>query len=119
MPASAKYRLRSPRIANTLLVNTRNGSVVIAKIAGIESTAKIRSVNSTRSSARNSGVARSAPLWRRRHDAVVSTGRAGVAGPCSRGAGADEEPLAVVALGDGHQPPHRRTTALSLRSPRT
>ena len=51
MPASAKYKLRKPRIANTLLVNTRNGSPVIAKIAGIESTAKIRSVNSTISSA--------------------------------------------------------------------
>ena len=43
-------------MANTLLVKTRNGSAVIAKIAGIESTAKIRSVASTMISAKASGV---------------------------------------------------------------
>ncbi len=39
-----------------------NGSVVTAKIAGIESTAKIRSVASTSSSTRKSGVAASAAV---------------------------------------------------------
>ena len=39
-----------------LLVKTMKGSGVIAKIAGIESTAKTRSVISTRMSARKSGV---------------------------------------------------------------
>ena len=38
-------------------VNTRNGSVVTPKIAGMESIAKIRSVNSTRISTSSSGVA--------------------------------------------------------------
>jgi hypothetical protein len=37
-------RSRYTRIAKTLLVNTRKGSAVIAKIAGIESTAKMTSV---------------------------------------------------------------------------
>ena len=41
-----------------------NGSVVTAKIAGIESTAKIRSVNSTSSSTTNSGVAMRRPFSR-------------------------------------------------------
>jgi hypothetical protein len=45
-----------------LLVNTMNGSGVIAKIAGIESTANTRSVISTRISARNSGVIAHAAL---------------------------------------------------------
>ena len=57
MSASRKYIARRPRIAKTFEVSTMNGSVVIAKIAGIESTAKIRSVISTRTSTRNSGVA--------------------------------------------------------------
>jgi hypothetical protein len=38
-----KYSARSPRMAKMLEENTMNGSVVMAKIAGIESTAKIRS----------------------------------------------------------------------------
>jgi len=42
MPASIKYIARSPRIAKMLEVKTMNGSVVMAKIAGIESTANIR-----------------------------------------------------------------------------
>ncbi len=41
-----------------------NGSRVTAKIAGIESTAKIRSVNSTRTRTTNIGVASSRPLRR-------------------------------------------------------
>ena len=57
MSASRKYIARRPRIAKTLDVSTMNGSVVIAKMAGIESTAKIRSVISTSTSTRNSGVA--------------------------------------------------------------
>ena len=40
-----------------LLVKTMKGSGVMAKIAGIESTAKIRSVTSTRTSASSRGVA--------------------------------------------------------------
>ena len=39
---------RKPRIANTLEVNTMSGSVVMAKIAGTESTAKRMSVASTK-----------------------------------------------------------------------
>ena len=45
-----------------LLVNTMNGSGVMAKIAGIESTANTRSVISTRISARNNGVIAQAAL---------------------------------------------------------
>ncbi len=44
-------------MANALLVNTMNGSVVTAKMAGMESIAKIRSVVSTAMSASNKGVA--------------------------------------------------------------
>ena len=42
-------------------VKTMNGSRVIAKIAGIESTAKMRSVTSTATRARRSGVASRRP----------------------------------------------------------
>ena len=48
---------RRPRIASALLAKTRNGSCVTAKIAGIESTAKMMSVTSTRTSTASSGVA--------------------------------------------------------------
>jgi hypothetical protein len=48
-------------MAKALLVNTRKGSCVTAKIAGIESTAKMMSVVSTRSSTVNSGVATHVP----------------------------------------------------------
>jgi hypothetical protein len=44
IPARAKYKDLNPKMAKTFEVNTINGSGVIAKIAGIESTAKIRSV---------------------------------------------------------------------------
>jgi len=57
IPASRKNNERSPKIAKMLEVNTMNGSVVTAKIAGIESSAKITSVNSTSKSAVNRGVA--------------------------------------------------------------
>ena len=59
---SAKYSERSPRIAKTLLVKTMNGSVVIAKIAGMESTAKMRSVVSTSTRETASGVSIQRPL---------------------------------------------------------
>ena len=55
--ANRKYIERKPKIAKIFEVKTINGSVVIAKIAGIESTAKIRSENSTSTSTKNSGVA--------------------------------------------------------------
>ena len=41
-----------------------NGSVVIAKIAGMLSTAKIKSENSTMSNTKNSGVNHSTPFLR-------------------------------------------------------
>ena len=55
--ASKKYIARNPKMANTLLVSTINGSLVIANIAGIESTAKITSVSAIRQITMNSGVA--------------------------------------------------------------
>ena len=55
---------RKPKMAKALAVNTKKGSWVTAKIAGIESTAKIRSVNSTSSNTNSSGVASQTPLRR-------------------------------------------------------
>jgi hypothetical protein len=49
-------------MANTLEVSTMNGSVVIAKIAGIESTAKITSVMPTSAITSSSGVAMRTPF---------------------------------------------------------
>jgi len=60
--------------AKTLLVKTRNGSAVIAKMAGIESTAKMRSVNSTITSARKSGVARRTPIKLHRGESSLGPG---------------------------------------------
>ena len=60
-PATAKYSERRPRIANAFEVNTRNGSRVTARIAGIESTANTTSVNSTITRATNNGVANVRP----------------------------------------------------------
>ena len=57
MPASRKYIARRPRIAKTFDVSTMNGSIVIAKIAGIESTAKITSTMPISRITTNSGVA--------------------------------------------------------------
>ena len=54
------------RLAKTLLENTRNGSVVMAKIAGMESTAKTMSVASTTTSTMRSGVAYHRPDSRMR-----------------------------------------------------
>ena len=48
-----------------LLLKTKNGSAVIAKIAGIESTAKIKSVVSIVSKAIASGVSIHAPVFAR------------------------------------------------------
>src|SRR5271167_374654 len=60
-PAKRKYIARKPKIANTLDVYTINGSRVIPKIAGIESTAMVISVISTIKSTTNRGVANSFP----------------------------------------------------------
>ncbi|KAG0914151.1 hypothetical protein G6F31_021422 [Rhizopus arrhizus] len=61
MPASRKNIARRPSTANTLEVSTMNGSVVIAKIAGMLSTAKITSVTAIRISTANSGVNQRTP----------------------------------------------------------
>ena len=50
-------------MAKALLVKTRNGSWVTAKIAGMESTAKMMSVVSTRTRTMNSGVATHLPAF--------------------------------------------------------
>ena len=55
IPASIKYRLRRPSIAKMFDVITMNGSVVIARTAGIESIANTRSVTSTMTRATASG----------------------------------------------------------------
>ena len=57
IPARAKYSDRRPRIANTFDVYTIKELVVMAKMAGIESTAKTRSVVSTTMRTMNSSVA--------------------------------------------------------------
>ncbi|MNT13857.1 hypothetical protein D3C72_1488390 [compost metagenome] len=49
--------LLRPKIAKMFEVNTISGSLVRAKIAGTESTAKIISVNSMNTNATKSGVA--------------------------------------------------------------
>ena len=54
---STKYRLLRPRIAKILEVYTIKGSVVMEKIAGIESIANITSEDSISISMANSGVA--------------------------------------------------------------
>jgi hypothetical protein len=59
IPETAKYRERNPNIANMFDVYTINVSLLIARIAGMLSTAKIRSVDSTTSNTRNKGVATS------------------------------------------------------------
>ena len=55
---------RRPRIAKAFEVNTRNGSCVTAKIAGMESIAKTMSVTSTSTSTMSSGVAMRRPARR-------------------------------------------------------
>jgi len=59
-----KYRARRPKIAKAFDVKTRNGSSVTAKIAGIESTAKMMSVVSTSTRTARSGVANHRPASR-------------------------------------------------------
>jgi len=61
MPASMKYMARRPRIANTFEVSTMKGSIVMAKIAGIESTANTTSTMPIRRITTNSGVATLTP----------------------------------------------------------
>ena len=51
-------------MANTFEVKTINGSVVMPKMAGTESTAKTTSVVSTTTSTASIGVAISLPAWR-------------------------------------------------------
>ena len=55
---------RRPRMAKALAVKTRNTSSVTAKIAGMESTAKMMSVTSTSTRTASSGVASTAPFLR-------------------------------------------------------
>ena len=54
---SRKYIERSPSTASMFDEKTMKGSVVIAKIAGIESIAKTRSVDSSTNRQTKSGVA--------------------------------------------------------------
>ena len=55
-PDNKKNMARNPKMANKFAVSTINGSVVTAKIAGIESTAKITSDNSTKTNTTANGV---------------------------------------------------------------
>lgn len=58
----SKYKLLKPRIANIFDVIMINESVVMAKIAGIESIANTKSVISTITSATSIGVAYKIPF---------------------------------------------------------
>ena len=62
MPASRKYSDRSPMMAKAFDEKTRNGSRLTARMAGTESTAKITSVASMRTSTVNRGVASRLPF---------------------------------------------------------
>lgn len=62
MPARRKYKLLRPRIAKIFEVMTINESVVIAKMAGMESNANTRSVISTITRATSIGEAKSTPF---------------------------------------------------------
>ncbi len=64
-------------MAKAFDVNTRNGSRVTARMAGIESTAKTTSVSSTMTSATNSGVAYRRPSLRTKKRARSSSGVTG------------------------------------------
>ncbi|MNI96772.1 hypothetical protein D3C73_1552950 [compost metagenome] len=68
MPASRKYSARRPMMAKMLEVNTINGSVVTAKMAGMLSTANTTSVASITSSTTNMGVAYRSPPMRTKND---------------------------------------------------
>src|SRR5690606_27631616 len=59
---------RKPKTANILEKNTIYGSFVTEKIAGIESTAKIKSVNSITNNTKNRGVMYLTPfsMWKNR-----------------------------------------------------
>ncbi len=63
-PARRKYMDLNPKIAKMFEVNTIRGSRLIAKIAGTESTAKIMSLISKKTSARKRGVAYISPFLR-------------------------------------------------------
>ena len=64
MPASKKNIARKPITAKIFEVYTRNSFCVMANAAGIESTAKIKSVVSIKTITRNNGVNISLPLAR-------------------------------------------------------
>ena len=68
MSASRKYMARSPMIAKIFEVNTMNGSVVTAKIAGMLSTAKTKSLASINTNTSNIGVAWRKPSIRTKND---------------------------------------------------
>ena len=62
--AKRKYSALKPKMANILEVYKMKGSSgAIAKIAGIESTANNRSVNSITATTTNKGVAILTPFW--------------------------------------------------------
>ena len=56
MSAKKKYMERKPKMAKILELNTKNGSDVIAKMAGTLSKAKITSITSITIKAINKGV---------------------------------------------------------------
>src|SRR5262249_33460909 len=60
--ATTKNRERNPRMAKMFEVKTMNGSLVIAKIAGMESSAKTTSADSTSTSDSSRGVASRFPF---------------------------------------------------------
>ena len=60
--SSKKNSARSPKIAKILEEYNINGSFDMAKIAGIESTAKSKSVNSITATTTNNGVATFLPF---------------------------------------------------------
>jgi hypothetical protein len=93
-----------------LLVKTRNGSAVIAKMAGIESTAKIRSVNSTMTRARRRGVARRVPAFAASTTRSATTAAPGVSASCE---------ASVPALTKKCSPWKRSVTGKSFRVART
>ena len=67
-------------MANRFELRTMNGSVVIAKIAGMKSIANMMSVVSTTTRTANSGVAMRTPLWRTKklwpwYSSVIGTAR--------------------------------------------
>lgn len=73
--ATRKKRERKPRIAKILEKKTIKGSRETAKIAGIESNAKIKSENSIIIKTKNSGVKKSFPLSLNQNLSVEYSGK--------------------------------------------